>query len=194
MLLVIDNYDSFTYNLVDYFRQLGEEVRVFYHDALDLADISAQRPDYLLLSPGPGAPNDAGICLAAIHHFGGKIPMLGVCLGHQAIAQAFGAKIVAAKYLMHGKTSSIYHHQHGVFQHLPSPFKATRYHSLAVAKDTLKEPLLVTAWADDGEIMGIRHRDLAIEGIQFHPESILSQHGQQILGNFLQRYRRTPSP
>jgi anthranilate synthase component 2 len=186
MLLMIDNYDSFTYNLVQYFGELGQEVRVFRNDAITLEEIAALAPDYLVISPGPCAPPQAGISVAAIQMFAGKLPILGVCLGHQSIGYAFGGEIVHAKQLMHGKISPIHHANVGVFTGLPNPFNATRYHSLAIRRETLPACLEVTAWTDDGEIMGIRHRAFPIQGVQFHPESILTEHGHRLLENFLQ--------
>ena len=186
MLLMIDNYDSFTYNLVQYFSELGQEVQVFRNDALSLSDIAHLRPDFLVISPGPCAPLQAGISLAAIREFAGKIPILGVCLGHQAIGEAFGGRVVAARQLMHGKTSAVHHDQRGVFRALPNPLTCTRYHSLAIERESLPDCLEMTAWTDDGEIMGVRHRHLAVEGVQFHPESVLSEHGHDLLNNFLQ--------
>lgn len=185
MLLMIDNYDSFTYNLVQYFAELGEKIEVFRNDQITVDKIAALNPDRIVISPGPCTPNEAGISLSTIDQFAQDIPILGVCLGHQSIGQAFGGKIVHAKQLMHGKTSSIYHHNTGVFRNLPNPFTATRYHSLVIERASLPDCLEVTAWTEDGEIMGIRHKTLAIEGIQFHPESILSEHGHQMLQNFL---------
>ncbi|MEY2342303.1 aminodeoxychorismate/anthranilate synthase component II [Acidithiobacillus sp. IBUN Pt1247-S3] len=185
MLLMIDNYDSFTYNLVQYFGELGAEVRVERNDAIDLAAISALSPEHICISPGPCTPNEAGVSLDVIREFAGKIPILGVCLGHQAIGQAFGGEVVRAQQVMHGKTSPIHHRGQGVFAGLPDPFTATRYHSLIVAHDTLPDCLEVTAWTAEGEIMGLRHRSLAVEGVQFHPESILSAHGKEILHHFL---------
>ncbi|WP_447872502.1 aminodeoxychorismate synthase component II [Serratia fonticola] len=189
MLLLIDNYDSFTYNLYQYFCELGAEVLVKRNDELQLADIERLAPQYLVISPGPCTPNEAGISLAAIRHFAGKLPILGVCLGHQALGQAFGADVVRAREVMHGKTSAIRHHNLGVFKGLNNPLTVTRYHSLILDAATLPECFEVTAWSErDGErdeIMGIRHRTLALEGVQFHPESILSEQGHQLLGNFL---------
>ena len=185
MLLMIDNYDSFTYNLVQYLRELGEEVEVYRNDQITIEEIAAMKPDRLVISPGPCTPNEAGVSVAAIRHFGGKIPLLGVCLGHQGIGQAYGGKIVHAKTLMHGKTSMINHADTGVFQDLPSPFVATRYHSLVVERTSLPACLEVTAWTDDGEIMGLRHQKYRVEGVQFHPESILTEHGHALLKNFL---------
>ena len=186
MLLMIDNYDSFTYNLVQYFGELGEDVRVFRNDQITLAEIAGLKPDRIVVSPGPCSPAEAGISVAAIKEFAGKIPILGVCLGHQSIGAAFGGKIVHAKQLMHGKISPIHQRDIGVFRGLPEPFVATRYHSLAIERASLPACLEVTAETDDGEIMGVRHRELAVEGVQFHPESILTQHGHALLKNFLQ--------
>jgi anthranilate synthase component II len=186
MLLMIDNYDSFTYNLVQYFGELGEEVRVFRNDEITVEAIAALKPDRLVVSPGPCSPAEAGISVAAIRAFAGKIPLLGVCLGHQSIGAAFGGRIVHARQLMHGKTSPVHHAGTGVFRGLPSPFTATRYHSLAIARASLPACLEVTAWTDDGEIMGVRHKEFAVEGVQFHPESILSEHGHRLLQNFLE--------
>jgi anthranilate synthase component 2 len=187
MLLMIDNYDSFTYNLVQYFGELGEDVRVARNDEIALDEIERLRPDRICLSPGPCTPNEAGVTLAAIERFAGRIPILGVCLGHQAIGQAFGGKVVRARTLMHGKTDAIAHTGAGVFAGLPSPFTAARYHSLAVDRESLPECLEVTAWTADGEIMGLRHRSLAVQGVQFHPESIATEHGHALLKNFLAR-------
>lgn len=185
MLLVIDNYDSFTYNLVQYFAELGEKIVVFRNDQISLNKIAELSPDRIVISPGPCTPKEAGISLVTIEQFSRDIPILGVCLGHQSIGQAFGGRVVHAKQLMHGKTSSIYHHGTGVFFNLPNPFIATRYHSLVIERASLPDCLEVTAWTEDGEIMGVRHKTFAIEGIQFHPESILSEHGHQMLQNFL---------
>jgi anthranilate synthase component 2 len=185
MLLMIDNYDSFTYNLVQYFGELGEEVRVVRNDAIDIKGIAALVPARIVISPGPCTPNEAGISVPLIRAFAGKLPILGVCLGHQAIGQAFGASIVHAGRVMHGKTSSIIHAGKGVFAGLPSPFLATRYHSLAIARASLPDCLEITAESEDGEIMGVRHRQFALEGVQFHPESILTEHGHALLKNFL---------
>ena len=192
MLLMIDNYDSFTYNLVQYFGELGEEVRVIRNDELDVAAIAALQPARIVISPGPCTPNEAGVSLEVIEKLAGQVPILGVCLGHQGIGQAFGGKVVRAGQIMHGKTSLVHHRGEGVFKGLPSPFEATRYHSLVVAKDSLPDCLQITAWTEhaDGsieEIMGLRHRHLPIEGVQFHPESILTQHGHALLANFLGR-------
>lgn len=187
MVLMIDNYDSFTYNLVQYLGELGEEVRVFRNDSISCAEIGSLNPGRIVISPGPCTPNEAGISLAAIKNFAGAIPILGVCLGHQAIGQAFGGRVVRAARLMHGKTSLIYHDGRTVFRGLPVPFTATRYHSLIVDRDGLPECLEISAWTEEGEIMGLRHRELAVEGVQFHPESILTEHGHDLLRNFLNR-------
>ena len=190
-LLMIDNYDSFTYNIVQYFGELGAEVEVFRNDEISVADIAARldagQLDRLVVSPGPCSPAEAGISVAAIQHFAGKLPILGVCLGHQAIGSAFGGKIIRAQALMHGKTSVITTTQQGVFAGLPAQFTVNRYHSLAIEKSSCPEVLEVTAWTDDGEIMGVRHRELAIQGVQFHPESILTEHGHAMLKNFLEQ-------
>ena len=185
MLLMIDNYDSFTYNLVQYFAELGADVVVQRNDEITLAQIEKMNPQQLVVSPGPCTPNEAGVSVAAIRHFAGKIPILGVCLGHQSIGQAFGGKIVHARTLMHGKTSLIHHHNTSVFTGLPNPFTATRYHSLVVERATLPNCLEVTAWSNDDEIMGVRHRTFPVHGVQFHPESILTEHGHDLLKNFL---------
>ncbi|MBU1187616.1 MAG: aminodeoxychorismate/anthranilate synthase component II [Gammaproteobacteria bacterium] len=194
MILMIDNYDSFTYNLVQYLGELGAEVKTVRNDALDVAAIEALQPNAIVLSPGPCTPNEAGISMAVIRHFAGQLPILGVCLGHQAIGQVFGGDVVRAGQLMHGKTSAIHHDGQGVFSGLPSPYTATRYHSLVVARDTLPDCLQISAWTQtaDGEmeeIMGFRHRQLDVEGVQFHPESILTEHGHKLLQNFLERSR-----
>jgi anthranilate synthase component 2 len=185
MLLMIDNYDSFTYNLVQYLGELGEEVRVVRNDELTVEDIARLAPARIVISPGPCTPNEAGVSLPAIRRFAGKVPILGVCLGHQAIGQAFGGRVVHAKTLMHGMVSPIHHAGKGVFRGLPSPFNATRYHSLAIERESCPADLEITAWTDDGEIMGVRHRSMAVEGVQFHPESILTEHGHALLRNFL---------
>ena len=187
MLLMIDNYDSFTYNLVQYFGELGQDVRVYRNDQITVAGIAALEPDRLVLSPGPCSPAEAGICVEAIRHFAGKLPLLGVCLGHQAIGAALGGRVVRAQVQMHGKASTISTDQRGVFRGLPQRFSVIRYHSLAIERATLPAQLEVTATSDDGEIMGVRHRELAVEGVQFHPESILSEHGHALLKNFLER-------
>ncbi|WP_299127097.1 aminodeoxychorismate/anthranilate synthase component II [uncultured Alcanivorax sp.] len=189
-VLMIDNYDSFTYNLVQYLQELGAEVLVHRNDQISLEEIEALNPDRLMISPGPCTPNEAGISIAAIKHFAGKLPILGVCLGHQSIGQAFGGQVVRARQVMHGKTSPIYHSGQGVFRDLPSPYTATRYHSLVVEKDSLPDCLEMTAWTLKGdgsvdEVMGMRHKTLPIEGVQYHPESILSEHGHALLENFL---------
>jgi len=186
MLLVIDNYDSFTYNLVQYFGELGEDVQVFRNDDITLEGVEKLNPARIVVSPGPCTPNEAGISVPAIKHFAGKVPILGVCLGHQSIGQAFGGKIVHAKQLMHGKTSAIHHKDRGVFSGLPQDFSATRYHSLVIERESLPDCLDITAWTDDGEIMGVRHKTLPVEGVQFHPESILTEHGHAMLKNFLE--------
>jgi anthranilate synthase component 2 len=183
---MIDNYDSFTYNLVQYLGELGEEVVVRRNDEITVEGVAAMNPDRIVVSPGPCTPNEAGISVHLIETLAGKTPILGVCLGHQSIGQAFGGKIVHAKELMHGKTSKIFHKGIGVFRDLPNPFTATRYHSLVIERESLPECLEITAWAEDGEIMGIRHRTLPIEGVQFHPESILTEHGHDLLQHFLQ--------
>jgi len=187
MLLMIDNYDSFTYNIVQYFGELGEDVRTVRNDEITLDQIAAMNPDRICISPGPKAPQDAGISLAILREFKGKLPILGVCLGHQAIGEAFGGKVIRAKQVMHGKTSPVAHTGVGVFKDLPSPFTVIRYHSLAIERASLPDCLEVTAWTDDGEIMGVRHKDYDIEGVQFHPESILSEHGHALFKNFLAR-------
>ena len=185
MLLMIDNYDSFTYNLVQYFGELEQEVKVVRNDEIDLAGIAELKPEHIVVSPGPCTPNEAGISVPLIMEFAGKVPILGVCLGHQSIGQAFGGKVVRAKTLMHGKTSPVYHTDKGVFAGLPSPFTATRYHSLVIERASLPDCLEITAWTDDGEIMGVRHKSMIVEGVQFHPESILTEYGHQMLNNFL---------
>lgn len=192
MLLMIDNYDSFTYNLVQYFGELGADVQVHRNDQITVAKIEKLNPEYLVISPGPCTPNEAGISIEAIKHFAGKLPILGVCLGHQSIGQAFGGKIVHANNIMHGKTSMVKHNDVGVFKGLSNPLEATRYHSLVIDKTSLPDCFEVTAWTenDNGEIdeiMGVRHKDMAIEGVQFHPESILTQHGHDMLKNYLEQ-------
>ena len=184
-LLMIDNYDSFTYNLVQYFGELGAQVLVHRNDEISLAEIKALQPSHLVVSPGPCSPAEAGISVAAIQHFAGQLPILGVCLGHQSIGAAFGGRIIRAQQLMHGKTSVIHTTQQGVFADLPQAYTVNRYHSLAIERSSCPAELEVTAWTDDGEIMGVRHRRLAIEGVQFHPESILTEHGHALLNNFL---------
>ena len=186
MLLMIDNYDSFTYNLVQYLGELKQDVRVYRNDQITVEGIKQLDPERIVISPGPCTPNEAGVSVDIIEHLGGRIPILGVCLGHQSIGQAYGGRIVRAGKLMHGKTSLIRHDGKGVFTGLPSPFEATRYHSLVIERETLPDCLEVSAWSeDDDEIMGVRHRELAVEGIQFHPESILTQYGHEMLANFL---------
>ena len=190
MILMVDNYDSFTYNVVQYLAELGADVEVRRNDEITLADIVEMAPQKIVISPGPCTPNEAGISVDVIKHFAGKTPILGICLGHQSIGQAFGGEVVRAKRVMHGKTSMIYHVDSGLFKGLSNPYEATRYHSLVVAQDSLPDCLEVTAWTqnEDGsmdEIMGIRHKTLAVEGVQFHPESILTQHGHDLLNNFL---------
>jgi len=187
MILVIDNYDSFTYNLVQYLGEMGAELDVRRNDTLTVADVGAMAPEKILISPGPGTPDDAGITLDLIREFGPRIPIFGVCLGQQAIGQALGGRVVRADKLMHGKTSLVHHHGQGVFQGLPSPLEATRYHSLVVERATLPDSLEITAESDDGEIMGLRHRSWPLEGVQFHPESVLTEHGKQMVRNFLER-------
>jgi anthranilate synthase component 2 len=184
-LLIVDNYDSFTFNIVQYFGELGAEVEVFRNDEITLEGIAARKPDRLVISPGPCSPAEAGISVAAIQHFAGKLPILGVCLGHQSIGAAFGGKIIRAQTLMHGKTSVITTTQEGVFAGLPEKFTVNRYHSLAIERASCPSCLKVTAWTDDGEIMGVRHTELDIQGVQFHPESILTEHGHAMLKNFL---------
>jgi anthranilate synthase component II len=185
MLLMIDNYDSFTYNLVQYLAEIGQEVKVVRNDKISIKEINKLNPQYIVISPGPCTPNEAGISLELIESFKGKIPILGVCLGHQSIGQAFGGKIIHAQTIMHGKTSKISHNNKGVFRGISNPFIATRYHSLVIDRGSLPNCFDITAWTDDNEIMGIKHKELAIEGVQFHPESILSEHGHDLLKNFL---------
>ncbi|MBR0568396.1 aminodeoxychorismate/anthranilate synthase component II [Azoarcus sp. L1K30] len=193
MLLMIDNYDSFTYNLVQYFGELGAKVKVFRNDEITLEQIASMQPAQLVISPGPCSPAEAGISVAAIREFAGKLPILGVCLGHQSIGAAFGGRIVHAQRLMHGKTSPVHHLDKGVFRGLPNPLICTRYHSLAIERETLPDCLEVTAWTEDGEIMGVRHKTLDIEGVQFHPESILTERGHDLLRNFLDRGDTLPA-
>lgn len=194
MILVIDNYDSFTYNLVQYLGELGEEVIVRRNDEIDIDGIRKLAPEHLLLSPGPCTPNEAGITLEVIDVFKGEIPILGVCLGHQAIGQAFGGKVIRAERLMHGKTSPVLHDGTSVFEELPSPLTAARYHSLIVERASLPDCLEITAWTAEGEIMGLRHREYPIEGVQFHPESIVTEHGHRMLARFLGREHLAGSP
>lgn len=189
MILMIDNYDSFTFNLVQYLGELGEELLVRRNDEITLDEIEELAPDFLMISPGPCSPNEAGISLAAIERFAGKIPIFGVCLGHQSIAQVFGGDVVRAERLMHGKTSEMHHDGKTVFQDIENPFTATRYHSLIVKKETLPECFEITAWTDEDEIMAIRHKTLPIEGVQFHPESIMTSFGKHLLGNFIKTYQ-----
>ena len=193
MLLLIDNYDSFTYNLAQYLGELGADVHVHRNDAISLEQIAAWQPEKIVISPGPCTPSEAGISIDVIRKFAGAIPILGVCLGHQAIGQAFGGKIVRAQRVMHGKLSPVTHDGRGVFAGLPSPFEVTRYHSLAIEKNSVPASLEVSATADDGEIMGVRHRTLAVEGVQFHPEAILTEHGHALLANFLNQPELTPA-
>ncbi len=186
MLLMIDNYDSFTYNLVQYLGEIGEDIKVFRNDKITIHEIERLNPERIVISPGPCTPKEAGISVELIKHFSGKVPLLGVCLGHQAIGAAFGGEIVRAQRLMHGKTSRINHDGKTIFEGLPNPFEATRYHSLVIKKDTLPDCLEITAWTDIGEIMGVRHKEFIVEGVQFHPESILTKVGKDLLRNFLQ--------
>jgi anthranilate synthase component 2 len=186
MLLMIDNYDSFTYNLVQYFGELGADVQVFRNDAITVDEVARLAPTQIVVSPGPCTPSEAGISVPLIQRFAGKIPVLGVCLGHQAIGQAFGGRIIRARRVMHGKLSPVMHDGRGVFAGVPAPFAVTRYHSLAIERESLPEDLEVTATSDDGEIMGVRHRRHAVEGVQFHPEAILTEHGRRLLANFLE--------
>lgn len=190
MILMIDNYDSFTYNLVQYLGQLGEELIVKRNDEVTIAQIEQLHPHFLMISPGPCSPNEAGISMAAIEYFAGKIPIFGVCLGHQSIAQVFGGEVVRAERLMHGKTSSIFHDGKTIFTQIPNPFTATRYHSLIVKRETLPDCFDISAWTDEGEIMAIRHKTLPIEGVQFHPESIMTEYGLDMLKNFITLYKR----
>ncbi|WEJ62979.1 anthranilate synthase component II [Thiomicrorhabdus lithotrophica] len=194
MLLMIDNYDSFTYNIVQYFGELGQHVEVYRNDQIDIETIQTLNPEYLVISPGPCTPTEAGVSVEAIKHFAGKIPIMGVCLGHQSIGQAFGGDVVRAKQVMHGKTSPVFHKDEGMFSGLPNPVQTTRYHSLVIDQKTLPDCLEVTAWTQDDngefdEIMGVRHKTLPIEGVQFHPESILTEQGHQMLKNFLDQNR-----
>jgi para-aminobenzoate synthetase component 2 len=185
MILVIDNYDSFTFNLVQYLGEMGQELRVYRNDEISVSEIGKLNPDSIVVSPGPGRPEDSGIIIEAIREFAGKIPILGVCLGHQAIGAAFGGRIVSAPTIMHGKTSDVYHDGRTIFRGLPNPFRATRYHSLVVEPESFPEALEITARTDDGIIMGLRHREMAVEGVQFHPESILTDVGKKLLSNFV---------
>ncbi|WP_332633163.1 aminodeoxychorismate/anthranilate synthase component II [Halalkalibacter flavus] len=193
MILMIDNYDSFTYNLVQYLGEMGHELVVKRNDQITLEEVEELSPDFIMISPGPKSPNEAGVSLDTIKHFAGKIPIFGVCLGHQSIAQVFGGDVIRAERLMHGKTSDITHNNETIFKGLPSPLTATRYHSLIVKKETLPDCFVVTAETDEGEIMAIRHRDLPIEGVQFHPESIMTAEGKQLLRNFIETYGKEKS-
>ncbi|MBO1628128.1 aminodeoxychorismate/anthranilate synthase component II [Bacillus arachidis] len=188
MILMIDNYDSFTFNLVQFLGELGQELVVKRNDEVTISDIEQMKPDFLMISPGPCSPNEAGVSMDVIKHFAGRIPIFGVCLGHQSIAQVFGGDVVRAERLMHGKTSPMYHDGKRIFSEIPNPFTATRYHSLIVKKETLPECLEVTSWTEEGEIMGLRHKTLPIEGVQFHPESIMTSHGKELLQNFIRSY------
>ncbi|RXT09027.1 aminodeoxychorismate/anthranilate synthase component II [Ammoniphilus sp. CFH 90114] len=186
MILMIDNYDSFTYNLVQFLGELGEELQVHRNDKITLEQIEALNPDHIVISPGPCSPNEAGISLQVIEKFSGMIPILGVCLGHQSIAQAFGGKVIRSERLMHGKSSPVYHDGKTIFEGIPSPYTATRYHSLIVEKESLPECLEISAWTEEGEIMGLRHKSLLVEGVQFHPESIITDYGKELLRNFIE--------
>ena len=188
MLLMIDNYDSFTYNIVQYFAELGQEVEVRRNDDITLDEIAALKPQYLVIGPGPCSPKEAGISVAAMQHFAGKLPIMGICLGHQTIGEAFGGNIIRAKTLMHGKVSPVHHLNRGMFAGLPDPVTCTRYHSLVIDRATLPDCLDITAWTEDGEIMGVRHKTLAVEGVQFHPEALLTEHGHDMLNNFLKEF------
>jgi len=185
MLLMIDNYDSFTYNLVQYLGELGEDIRVFRNDKITVGEIETLKPDRIVISPGPCTPKEAGVSIEVIRHFAGSIPLLGVCLGHQSIGEAFGGDVIRAPYLMHGKTSMVHHDGKTIFKGLPNPFEATRYHSLIVKRETLPPVLEISAWTEDGIIMGVRHKEFTVEGVQFHPESILTTSGKDLLRNFL---------
>ncbi|RFU66899.1 aminodeoxychorismate/anthranilate synthase component II [Peribacillus saganii] len=189
MIVMIDNYDSFTYNLVQYLGELGETLLVKRNDKITITELEALNPQFLMVSPGPCTPDEAGISLEAIEHFAGRVPIFGVCLGHQAIGQVFGGDVVRAERLMHGKTSPIFHDGQTIFQNMPNPFQATRYHSLILKKETLPEFFTVSAWTEENEIMGIRHKELPIEGVQFHPESIMTEKGKQLLANFLEVHK-----
>ena len=189
MLLMIDNYDSFTYNIVQYFAELGQEVVVRCNDAISLDEIAALNPRYLVIGPGPCSPKEAGISIAAMQYFAGKLPIMGICLGHQTIGEAFGGRIVGAQTLMHGKVSPVFHHNSGMFKNLPNPVSCTRYHSLVIERASLPSCLALTAWTEDGEIMGVRHKEYAIEGVQFHPEALLTEHGYDMLNNFLHEFK-----
>lgn len=189
MLLFIDNYDSFTYNIVQYFTELGQEVVVRRNDDITLEEIEALNPQYLVIGPGPCSPKEAGISVAAMRHFAGRLPIMGVCLGHQTIGEAFGGRIVRAKTLMHGKVSPVSHSGKGMFRGMPNPVTCTRYHSLVIERGTLPECLEITAWTEDGEIMGVRHKEYAVEGVQFHPEALLTERGHDMLNNFLVEFQ-----
>ncbi|MGB4882559.1 MAG: aminodeoxychorismate/anthranilate synthase component II [Neisseria sp.] len=189
MLLMIDNYDSFTYNIVQYFAELGQEVLVKRNDDITLDEIAALAPQYLVIGPGPCSPKEAGISVTAMQHFAGKLPIMGICLGHQTIGEAFGGNIIQAQTLMHGKVSAVHHTNIGMFKNLPNPVTCTRYHSLVIERATLPDCLEITAWTDDNEIMGVRHKEYAIEGVQFHPEALLTEHGHDMLNNFIQEYK-----
>ncbi|MFV2029673.1 aminodeoxychorismate/anthranilate synthase component II [Neisseria sp. S1] len=193
MLLMIDNYDSFTYNIVQYFAELGQKVEVRRNDDITIEEIAAINPNYLVIGPGPCSPKEAGISVAAIKHFAGKLPIMGICLGHQAIGEAFGGNIIRAKTLMHGKVSPVSHHNKGMFQNLPNPVTCTRYHSLVIERDTLPACLEITAWTEDQEIMGVRHKEYPLEGVQFHPEALLTEHGHDMLNNFLNEFKTLPT-
>ncbi|PER30234.1 aminodeoxychorismate/anthranilate synthase component II [Bacillus cereus] len=188
MILMIDNYDSFTFNLVQFLGELGQELVVKRNDEVTISDIENMKPDFLMISPGPCSPNEAGISMEVIQYFAGKIPIFGVCLGHQSIAQVFGGEVVRAERLMHGKTSPMHHDGKTIFSDIPNPFTATRYHSLIVKKETLPECLEIASWTEEGEIMALRHKTLPIEGVQFHPESIMTSHGKELLHNFIRKY------
>jgi para-aminobenzoate synthetase component 2 len=190
MIVMIDNYDSFTYNLVQYLGELGEELRVFRNDKITVQELEELQPEFIMISPGPCTPDEAGVSMDVIRHFAGKIPLFGVCLGHQAMAQVFGGKVIRAERLMHGKTSPVLHDGKTVFEGIPSPYQATRYHSLIVEKESLPDCLEISAWTEEGEIMGLRHKELAVEGVQFHPESIITDHGKRLLQNFIHTYSK----
>jgi para-aminobenzoate synthetase component 2 len=190
MIVMIDNYDSFTYNLVQYLGELGEELRVVRNDKITVQELEELQPEFIMISPGPCTPDEAGVSLEVIRHFAGKIPLFGVCLGHQAMAQVFGGKVIRAERLMHGKTSPVLHDGKTVFEGIPSPYQATRYHSLIVERESLPDCLEISAWTEEGEIMGLRHKELAVEGVQFHPESIITDHGKRLLQNFIHTYSK----
>ena len=189
MLLFIDNYDSFTYNIVQYFAELGQEVLVRRNDEITIEEIEALKPQYLVIGPGPCSPKEAGISVAAMQYFAGRLPVMGVCLGHQTMGEAFGGNVVHAQTMMHGKVSPVFHHGTGMFKDLPNPVNCTRYHSLAIDLATLPDCLEITAWTEDGEIMGVRHKEYAVEGVQFHPEALLTEHGHDMLKNFLEEFK-----